>query len=138
MDNPCGKTTSSVERWLRNHTRNTAHKATTLVRYYLFECALFSVCLHRFIRDDAPNEFHNHPFNWISIFLGSYGEEILGMPPRRRWCLNWGGASYHRVYGMAGRWSLVIKTRDIRAWGYIQRASSDGLNVETIEATTIR
>lgn len=121
MANKVGNTMGGVERWLRSHTRNTAHKATTLVRYYLFECALFSVCLHRFIRDDEPDEFHNHPFNWISIFLGSYVEEVRGSPPRRRWFLNWGGASFHRVSGIAGRWSLVIKMREVREWGYSRR-----------------
>lgn len=109
---------SSVEQWLRAHTRNTAYKASTLVRYYLFECALFSVCLHKFIKDDTPGIFHNHPFDWVSVFWGRYTEEIFGQAPKTRWCVNYGGAAYHRVSGMSGRWSIVIITRDKRVWGY--------------------
>lgn len=121
MDNRAENTIGIVERWLRRTTRNTSHKATTLVRYYLFESALFSVCLHRFLRDDEPDQYHNHPFNWISIFWGSYVEEVDGKSPRRVWFINWGGAEYHRVSGMVGRWSLVIKTSDVRDWGYKTR-----------------
>lgn len=109
---------SKIEKWLRQNTRNTSHKATTLVRYYLFESRLISVCLHRFLRDDYPGVFHNHPFRWFSLYWGSYIEHRLGEGKRRRWFINWGGKAYHRVEDTRGMWTLVFRGPERWPWDY--------------------
>lgn len=107
-----------IEQWLRRHTRNTAHKATTLTRYYLIECRFFSLCLHHFIKDDEAGKFHDHPFDWVSFFWGSYVEEQIDGSRRKRWLMNSGGKTFHRVEGMAGRWSLCLRGPEYRDWSY--------------------
>ncbi len=109
---------SRLERWLRAHCRNTSHKATTLVRYFLFESAWLSVALHKFLRDDDEGRFHSHPFRWVSVFLGSYGEEVPGGRVRRRWFVNFGGQEPHRVFDTRGRWTLVFMGPRSRRWAY--------------------
>jgi hypothetical protein len=109
---------SRLEVWLKSHTRNTAHKATTLVRYYLFESRFFSVCLHKFLRDDSENEFHNHPFIWVSFFFGSYIEHRLNEPKRRRWFVNWGGKTFHRVEDTQNMWTIMFRGPERWSWSY--------------------
>lgn len=108
----------SLESFLAARCRNTAHKATTLVRYYLYEGERFSVCLHKFRRDDERGVYHDHPFDWVSLFFGSYVEQRPNEKPRRKWFINTGGAQPHRVEDTRGMWTLVFRGPETREWSY--------------------
>jgi hypothetical protein len=51
-----------------------------LIRYSLFECKYFQICLHVFLRSDHQ-EHHDHPWNFLSIVLWrGYFEETIIWP----------------------------------------------------------
>jgi hypothetical protein len=99
--------------------------------YLLGTGKTFGVFLHHFVGDDAPSEFHDHPWSWgLSLVLrGGYVEERRrrddGRITRRR--LRPGALNlllpgvFHRVELCDGReaWTLFIHGPKVRNWGFL-------------------
>lgn len=57
-----------------------------LVRYTLLDCFRLQICLHVFYSSDGTNDFHDHPWLFISLILWQgYIEETPDGKRRRRW-----------------------------------------------------
>jgi hypothetical protein len=97
-----------------------------LVRYTLFECQFFQICLHVFFRSDA-SDMHDHPWNFVSLILwNGYTEHVSnkgvvtvsrkypGMILFRR------AKHMHKVELINGRRaiSLVLMGKRQRIWGF--------------------
>lgn len=94
-----------------------------LVRYTLFACSLFQICLHVFHRSDA-DDMHDHPWNFVSIMLWhGYIEHTLkhykryypGMILFRK------ATHRHRVVLVNGNKkavTLVLMSKRKREWGF--------------------
>jgi hypothetical protein len=107
-----------------------------LVRYTLFECKYFQVCLHVFFRSDHT-EHHDHPWNFLSIVLwrGYYEETVevvkwLGFWERKIQKRVWPGmflfrkaTHRHRVVLANGKKAvtLVIMGKYRRTWGFFTK-----------------
>jgi hypothetical protein len=106
-----------------------------LKRWTLFKTPWFRIVLHCFIRSDADEELHDHPWNFLTIILkGGYYEELgtsLKHPTRNKRIsfIHWrppGSILYrpaktiHRVILSEGTasWSLVFTGKKIRDWGF--------------------
>lgn len=56
-----------------------------MTRYTLFECKYFQVCLHHFFHSDWTDDFHDHPWPFVSLILWrGYIEETPDGKRRRR------------------------------------------------------
>jgi len=60
------------------------HLNPYLIRWTLFECKYFQILIHKFIRSDV-DDFHDHPWNFISfVLLNGYVESSLSDSERLR------------------------------------------------------
>lgn len=95
-----------------------------LTRWRLIQTPLFAAYLHRFWAPDHDEDFHDHPWDFVSIVLaGGYVEE-RGWPLRveRR---GRGSVAYrraedlHRIASViVPTWTLVLCGRRRREWGF--------------------
>src|SRR5258706_648975 len=92
-----------------------------LIRYFLFRSKLLGIYLHRLCRSDEDRALHDHPWAFISIILTSgYVEHT----PRGK---QWHGPGsillrpakwQHRLELDKPAWTLVIRFRRVREWGF--------------------
>lgn len=92
-----------------------------MIRWMLFACPLFRIYLHKICRSDAGRDFHDHPWNFISIVLW-YGYAEWTETSRK-----WRGigsiafrraTDLHRVFVDYPAWTLVLAGRRLREWGF--------------------
>jgi hypothetical protein len=94
-----------------------------LDRYYLLQVFGLGVFLHRIHHDEDRDVFHSHPWNGVSIILGSYLEERFGETPvLRRFFNTIRAEGFHRVSLPNGPvWSLFIHGRRCNRWAVKHR-----------------
>lgn len=119
-------------------------------RYFLCTTPLFGVMVHQFYRSDEDRDLHDHPWNFLTLILrGGYWEETrvkngdTGLVAAHyratgeildQVCMTWrnpGEILYrpatfkHAVRlqtGTEGKvWTLVIKSKRVREWGFWTR-----------------
>ncbi len=104
-----------------------------LDRYYVLQAFGFGLFVHHMHHDEEPDVFHSHPWDGISLILGSYLEERFGEMPKTRTLFNVIRATrFHRVSLPDGPvWSIFVhgrRPRDHR-WAVMHR-SGKVLDVE--------
>lgn len=99
-------------------------------RYYLLDCPLFALYVHRFHRSDHDRHVHDHPWSFFTLLLsGGYWEHLpkfAELPEgeqmrvwRRRFSILWRPAEWrHWVEIERPVWTLVLRLRRRRAWGF--------------------
>lgn len=107
-----------------------------LERYYLFSLLGLTAYLHRFVRDDAEEEVHNHPWRLAGslVICGQYQEERL--EAFSAWCrrdpliryvtIRWGNLigqnRFHRIVGVRPEtWTLFLHSDWKFGWGWLRR-----------------
>ncbi len=90
-----------------------------LDRYYLLSFLGYGLFLHRIKQSDPPNALHSHPWNGISLHIGTYIEHRLGQEPKlKRWVNFIRGNIPHRVELVNGPlWTLFLHGRRYNKWG---------------------
>lgn len=80
--------------------------------------------VHRIVRSDAAEVFHNHPWNGVALIFGGYWEETPTTPLRWVSGLNWiGHQRSHRVEIERPTWTLFLHfERANGAWGFHDRS----------------
>lgn len=103
-----------------------------LVRYYIFKSKVLSIYIHKIIRSDNTQDYHDHPWPFAHVVLeGGYSEETPGRCDRktRPGSIAFRRSSFsHRLelYKDASgndieTWTLVFIGPKIREWGFIGR-----------------
>lgn len=89
-----------------------------LDRHYLLQAFGLGIFLHRIHHDEEIDVFHSHPWDGISLILGSYLEERLGKAPRlRRWFNVVRASRHHRVTLPNGPvWTVFFHLRRYNKW----------------------
>jgi hypothetical protein len=101
-----------------------------LDRYYLLKLFGFGLFLHRIHHDEDPDTFHSHPWSGLSLIFGSYTEEILGRPKRRKRLFNLVRAKeFHRVELSGQVWTLFLHGRKNNRW-QVKSRSGEILDTE--------
>lgn len=93
-----------------------------LVRYFLLHTKPISVFLHHLMQSDEDRALHDHPWSFITILLsGGYWEHTQTERLwRRRFSILYRPAEWqHRLELPKPVWTLVIKFRSRREWGFI-------------------
>lgn len=94
-----------------------------LRRWIIFECPLFGIYLHNILLPDDDRHLHDHPWPFASIVLrGYYIEELPGNSwgrlVQRLNCKRSTDAHRIRLVGSARCWTLVLRGRKCREWGF--------------------
>lgn len=115
---------TSGAHWPRRNVIRACNRAqgTLLVRYFLLHTKPFSVFLHHLMRSDEDRALHDHPWSFITILLsGGYWEHTTTERIwRRRFSVLYRPAEWqHRLELERPVWTLVIKFRSRREWGFI-------------------
>lgn len=116
--------------WLKRRTiwSCTAARGPLLTRWHLVQTRWFGVYLHHLQASDEDRALHDHPWSFITVLLSSgYYEHTesprLGVPLRtwrRRFSVLWRPAEWqHRLELVQPCWTLVIRFRRRRDWGFI-------------------
>ena len=99
-------------------------------RYYLFDCPFFALYVHHFHRSDHDRHVHDHPWSFVTLLLSAGywehlpkfaelpdGEQVRAW--RRRFSVLWRPAEWrHWVEIERPVWTLVLRLRRRRAWGF--------------------
>lgn len=128
-----------VGRWPRRKTVWSCQKVRgpLLTRYYLVETRLFAVYLHRLHTSDEDRALHDHPWSFITCLLSSGYYEHCIVPGydagefrrnvevsrwRRRFSVLYRPAEWaHRLELVQPTWTLVLRWRRRRDWGFFTR-----------------
>lgn len=97
-------------------------KGTLLVRYFLLHTRPISVFLHHLMLSDEDRALHDHPWSFITILLsnGYWEHTTTERIWRRRFSVLYRPAEWqHRLELERPCWTLVIKFRSRREWGFI-------------------
>lgn len=125
-----------IPRWLRFKILTWCHKKTESLqpsliiekdgdfymrRYVFYKNKFFSIYFHVIMREDADQELHDHPWNFISIIVyGSYVEQLRYKKIiRREGSIAFRRATTaHRIAYLPTRlsYTLIIRGRRIREW----------------------
>jgi hypothetical protein len=99
-------------------------------RYYLLDSPWFALYVHHFHRSDHDRHVHDHPWSFVAFLLsGGYWEHLpkfAEIPDgeqirvwRRRFSVLWRPAEWqHWVEIKRPVWTLVLRLRRRRAWGF--------------------
>ena len=92
-------------------------KRDNLDRYYLLKLFGYGIFLHHIHHSEEAGVYHSHPWNGVSIILGSYREQRLGEPLTSRMFLNLIKAKrFHRVEVDKPVWSIFFHGRRCNQW----------------------
>lgn len=92
-----------------------------LFRWNLFECALFSIKIHKLVSNDTACQ-HDHPWAFITFLLkGGYVEYTpKGSKVYSRFSLLYRPAKYvHRLEIHQPVYTFLITFKKVREWGFI-------------------
>jgi len=97
-----------------------------LDRHYVLSVFGFGLFVHRIHHDEKPDIYHSHPWDGVSLILGSYTEEQRGKPKRIRRFFNVLRAPvHHRVELRAGPvWSIFVHGRRYNRWEVVRKDGS--------------
>lgn len=102
-----------------------------LDRHYVLQAFGFGLFVHRMHHDEQPDVFHSHPWDGVSLILGTYLEERFGGTPTFRRFFNIIRARrFHRVtlpYGPV--WSIFVHGRRCNRWA-VKNRTGEILDVE--------
>jgi hypothetical protein len=94
-------------------------------RFYLRragDTGRWGLFLHRIVASDAPEVFHNHPWDGVSFIFGSYLEETPISAPRRvRFFNRIYRRKSHRVDIDKPTWTLFLHFKRQGPWGFHDR-----------------
>jgi hypothetical protein len=93
-------------------------------RFYLLETRWFAVYLHRLCRSDEQRALHDHPWAFVTCLLsgGYYEHTPRGRQWHRRFSVLYRPANWlHRLELVRPVWTLVIRGRRRREWGFLTR-----------------
>lgn len=96
-----------------------------MTRWSIFSCERFAVYVHLFHRSDV-DEWHDHPWSfWTFLASGGYWEnQPDGRHWRRRFSLLFRRAEHrHFVEVSRPTWTVVLRLRKRREWGFIVRGA---------------
>lgn len=79
----------------------------------------FGLFLHKLHHDEDVGIYHNHPWNGVSLILGSYLEQKLGGEPKRKRFFNYVNGKHHRVALLRPVWTVFLHFRRKRKWTVI-------------------
>lgn len=130
-----------LARWLESRNRYRMIRRDNgedyLGRYYLLSSKWLGIYLHRFWADDIEG-LHDHPWANISILIsGAYNEEVpsingqtttMHRRPLKPAVIFRKATLSHRITlpeGQQGSWSLFIRFRRVREWGFWSKDFSD-------------
>lgn len=101
------------------------HKDPYLIRYRIIVTPWICIYLHKILRSDSDRELHDHPFNFCAFILwGSYTEELLQKGQKVKKSRPWlsfirhKATDFHRLELDAPVWTLFIRGRKYREWGF--------------------
>lgn len=104
----------------------TADRGPLLTRYYLIDTRWFCLYLHHLHASDEDRALHDHPWAFITfLFHGGYWEWVETMAGqrrvwRRRFSVLFRPAAWrHRLELERPTWTLVLRSRRLREWGFI-------------------
>lgn len=100
----------------------TADRGPLLTRYYLLETRWFCVYLHHLHASDEDRALHDHPWAFLTFLVsGGYFEHTpTGRFWRRRFSLLARPAAWqHRLELVRPTWTLILRSRRLREWGFI-------------------
>jgi hypothetical protein len=92
-----------------------------LTRWFVYRSNRVGVFVHLFHRSDNDRHFHDHPWDFCSLLLsGGYVEHTpAGAFWRRRFSVLFRPAKCkHRVEIKRPTWTLVVRLRHQRQWGF--------------------
>lgn len=95
-----------------------------LIRYFILNTRVFGIFLHHLISSDDDRALHDHPWSFITILLtGGYWEHTTTERLwRGRFSVLFRPAEWqHRLELEKPVWTLVIKFRTRRSWGFIMK-----------------
>lgn len=96
-----------------------------LIRLTMFSFFGWELKLHIFLRSDADEELHDHPWNfWSWVLIGEYAEITpIGYTIRKRWSFAYRRAEWrHRVICEKPVVTLVLTAPKSREWGFWRRS----------------
>jgi hypothetical protein len=103
-----------------------AERGPLLTRYYLIDTRWFALYLHHLQASDEDRALHDHPWSFVTVLLsGGYYEHVrIGIATvrqwRRRFSVLWRPAEWqHRLELVRPTWTLVLRLRRRREWGFI-------------------
>lgn len=102
-------------------------RGESLDRFYLLNLFGFGIFLHRIHHSDPVYLYHSHPWNGLSLILGSYWEVFRGQRGRaqRQSFFNWIRADrHHRVIVDRPVWTLFIHGRRCNRWSVVDETGA--------------
>lgn len=93
-----------------------------MIRYFILRLPFVAIYVHKFMRSDNDRHFHDHPWSFVTILLNrGYNEHTpRGTFWRRRFSVLYRPATWqHWVEINRPVWTLVIRFRRVREWGFI-------------------
>ncbi len=99
-------------------------KGPLLIRYFLLHTAPISIFLHHLMASDEDRALHDHPWTFVTMLLsGGYWEHTTTQRLwRRRFSILYRPAEWqHRLELDKPVWTLVVKFRSRRDWGFITK-----------------
>lgn len=90
----------------------------TCDRFYLLQKFGIGVFVHKLHKSETKDVFHTHPWNGISFILGSYNEQQIGGPLKKKFFFNFLRATTpHRIeVGDKSVWTLFIHGKKFNRW----------------------
>lgn len=123
---------ASLDRWIQKFANHFPRRVIVseyrlqisplLFRYFLFRSNWFGVYLHRLCRSDEDRALHDHPWTFISIILtaGYIEHTPEGANQHRPGAILYRPVLWqHRLELSRPAWTLVIRFRKFREWGFI-------------------
>lgn len=94
-------------------------------RYYLLKLFGIGIFLHKIHTSEKVDVFHTHPWNGISFIFGSYNEQHIGEPLRKKSYFNFVKAKTpHRVeVGVKPVWTLFIHGPKCNTWAVFDKTN---------------
>ena len=122
----------SLSKWFFGARHITGKDGSYYMKRWMFWCPWFGVRIHKICRSDAGRDFHDHPWDFVSIGLwGSYTEWVPGSPPQGgspffQWPYRYtapfinkkSAEALHRLELQAPVWTLVFTGPKRRTWGF--------------------
>lgn len=126
---------TATGRWPRRRViwSCTASRGKLLTRYFLLHTRALGIYLHRLHISDDDRALHDHPWPFVTFLLSSgywewtpptgcclYGDcSVPERQWRRRFSVLYRPARYrHRLDLARPTWTLVVRFRRIREWGF--------------------
>lgn len=90
----------------------------TCDRFYLLQMFGIGVFIHKLHKSETKDVFHTHPWDGVSFILGSYNEQEIGQPIKRKSFFNFVKATTpHRIeVNDKPVWTLFIHGQKYNKW----------------------